>query len=70
MFYKRLSSLLSEKRNEDLSSVTAWVHTKIRFALLRSALMCVRGTRHRCYKPNLKDVDMDLEMRDSTIREE
>ena len=54
----RLSSLLSEKRNED---------TKIRFALLRSALMCVRGTRHRYYKPNLKDVDMDLEMRDSAI---
>ena len=43
MFYKRLSSLLSEKRNEDLSSVTAWVRTKIRFALLRSALMCVHG---------------------------
>ena len=70
MFYKRLSSLLSEKRNEDLSSVTAWVRTKIRFALLRSALVCVRGTRHRYYKPNLKDVDMDLEMRDSAIREE
>lgn len=70
MFYKRLSSLLAEKRNEDLSSVTAWVRTKIRFALLRSALMCLRGTRHRYYKPNLKDVDMDLEMRDSAIREE
>jgi hypothetical protein len=32
MFYKRLSSLLSEKRKEDLLSVNAWVRTKIRFA--------------------------------------
>ena len=70
MFFKRLSSMLSEKRNEDLASVTTWVRTRIRFALLRSALMCMRGTRHRYYKPDLKETDMEIDIRESAIRSE
>ena len=59
---KWLSSMLSEKRNEDLASVTTWVRTIIRFALLRSALMCMRGTRHRYYKPDFKETDMEIDI--------
>ena len=70
LFYKRLSSMLSEKRNEDLATVTTWVRTKMRFALLRSALMCMRGTRHRYYKPDVKEVDMEIDLRETHIREE
>ena len=39
-FFKRLASLLSEKRNENLAAVSTWVRTRISFALLRSALVC------------------------------
>ena len=70
LFYKRLSSMLSEKRNEDLATVATWVRTKMRFALLRSALMCMRGTRHRYYKPDLKETDMEIDIRETAIREE
>ena len=70
MFFKRLSSMLSEKRNEDLASVSTWVRTRMRFALLRSALTCMRGTRHRYYKPDLKQTDMEIDIRETAIREE
>ena len=66
----RDSPLYSLKR-ETLSSVTAWVRTKIRFTLLRSALMCVRGILGiDIISLTSKKVNMDLEMRDSAIREE
>ena len=68
IFYKRLSHLIAEKRNEKLSLVSTWVRTKISFALLRSALLCIRGTRSRYYKTILADTDMDVDMKESTIR--
>ena len=44
-FYNRLSTLLSEKRGEHKSQTTAYIRCKINFSLLRSALVCLRGTR-------------------------
>ena len=64
---KALIHALSEKRNKDLASVTTWVRTRIQFALLRSALMCMRGTRHRYYMPDLKETDMEIDIRESDI---
>ena len=44
-FYKRLSELLSDKRNEQFSITTSWVRRKVIFALLRSVILCLRGSR-------------------------
>ena len=44
-FYKRLASLLSEKRREAYSSTLGWIRTHLSFSLLRSAIMCIRGAR-------------------------
>jgi hypothetical protein len=44
-FYSRLSLLLSEKRKECQSLTTSWVRCRISFCLLRSALLCMRGSR-------------------------
>ena len=44
-FYKRLASLLSEKRREAYSSTLGWIRTHLSFSLLRSAIMCVRRAR-------------------------
>ena len=44
-FYSRLSQLLSEKRKENQSITTSWVRARISFSLLRSALLCMRGSR-------------------------
>ena len=45
VFFKRLASLLSEKRNETYSCVMGWLRCVVSFSLLRSSLVCLRGTR-------------------------
>ena len=45
VFMKRLASKLAEKREESYSATMAWLRCRICFALLRSAVMCLRGTR-------------------------
>ena len=66
-FFKRLSNLLAEKRDENVSLVTSWIRTKISFALLRSILLCVRGTRFRYYKYKFSDIDFETETKESFI---
>ena len=43
-FYNRLSNLLSEKRDIPPSVALNWIRTKISLALLKSCLLCLRGT--------------------------
>ena len=52
-FYKRLSELLSDKRDESIAITTTWVRRKINFALLSSVLLCLRGSRTPWSKDNL-----------------
>ena len=44
-FFKKLCQLISIKRKEKLSVVTYGIRYKISFALLRSCLLCTRGSR-------------------------
>ena len=68
-FYKQLTSLLADKRGQSFSSVSAWIRTKLSFALLRSALISVRGTRSRFYKPSVANADIDIDLVESSIRQ-
>ena len=68
VFYKRLASLIADKRNEKQSAVSSWIRTKISFALLRSALLCIRGSRHRYYRPVIAESDIVLDNHESKIR--
>ena len=45
MFVKKLSQLISINRKEELSVATYGIRSKISFALLRSSLMCIRGSQ-------------------------
>ena len=47
--HKRLARLIAEKRKEDYPSVIRYIRTKVRFVLLRSTLMSLRGTRGKAY---------------------
>ena len=67
-FFKRLCGLIAEKRGVSVASISSWVRTRISFALLRSALMCVRGTRHRYYKWNIKDADIECQLSEANIK--
>ena len=46
-FYKRLASLLADKRNGAYSAVMGWLRCVLSVILMRSAIRCVRGTRKR-----------------------
>ena len=43
--YKRLASLLANKRDQPYSVVLAWLRCHLSFSLLRSAITCLRGAR-------------------------
>ena len=45
VFFKRLASLLSIKREEPYSTVMRWLRCRLSFSLVRSALLCIRGSR-------------------------
>ena len=56
--YKRLASLLAEKRDQPYNLVLAWLRCRPSFSLLRSAITCIRGSRS-LYKRNIY-TDLDV----------
>ena len=46
-FYSRLVTLLLLKSGIEKSKVTSWIRSKVNFALLRSMLLCLRGSRQK-----------------------
>ena len=44
-YHKRLAQLIAKKRNEDYHRVISHIRTRIRFSLLRSVLVALRGER-------------------------
>ena len=58
--YKRLASLIATKREQPYSVVMGWLQCCLSFSLLRSAIMCLRGSRSRQgFVPNM-DLALDL----------
>ena len=61
-YHKRLAELISRKRNEEYHQVIAHIRTRVRFSLLRSVLVAVRGERgkrQQTSKP-LSDVSFNM----------
>ena len=58
MFLKRLCTLLAEKGDKSYGEVMSYVRCRLSFALLRSAIMCIRGSRSAYHRPvnTLRDV--------------
>ena len=62
IFNKRIAELIAEKKNERYASVMNHIRTRLRFALLRSVLIAVRGERGKAKinDENLYDVSFNL----------
>ena len=58
-FYSRLTEMIAEKRNISLSIATAFIRIKLSFSLLRSMLLCIRGSRS-LKREIIIDNDMEL----------
>ena len=44
-FLSQLANKLAAKQNESYNTVIAWIRTKLSYEILRSAALCVRGSR-------------------------
>ena len=69
MFFTRLSEMIAEKRNISVSSAMNFVRTKISFSLLRSALLCLRGSRTLRKVESIAEIDISLVNSAALIRE-
>ena len=49
-YHKRIAELISIKRNEPYPSVIEYIRTRLRFCLLKSVLMSLRGVRGKVVK--------------------
>ena len=61
-YHSRLAELLSAKKQESYATTISWVRAKLSFAILRSALLCLRGSRiPRRRNLDIKDSDLEIE---------
>ena len=60
-FHKRVAELLSAKRGEDYPQIMNHLRTRIRFLILKSTLIAVRGIRGKQRKEApMSDISLNL----------
>ena len=67
-YHSRLAELISIKKGEDYAKTLTWIRGKVSFSILRSALLCLRGSRsNRKRTNNVKD-NVDVELARSNVK--
>ena len=59
-YHKRLASLLANKRGNSYSDTAAYIRRKLRFSILRTTLMAVRGYRGTMVRKDHANSDINL----------
>ena len=69
-YHSRLAELVSTNKGESYATTMSCIRAGVSFALLRSELLCLRGSRatRRIYLALLSDIDFDIEKGDANIR--
>ena len=61
-YHSRLAELISTKKQENYATTMSWIRTKVSFAILRTALVCLRGTRSRQgRRANVQENDLEID---------
>ena len=62
-YHCRLAELISTKKGEPYAATISWIRTKVSFAILRGALLCLRGSRtpRRRQFTNIRNNDLELD---------
>ena len=58
-FYKQLAEKLADKQDMDLSTVTNYIRTVINFSLIKSTVLCIRGSR-RINRPSDQGTELPI----------
>ena len=61
-FHSHLTELLALKKGDDYATTISWIRAKVSLAILRSALLCLRGTRGKRRAANISDIDTFLRL--------
>ena len=64
--YKRLANLLCDKLDLSYGEVMGWIRCKLSFALVRSAIMCIRGARSRLHSP-ISEAPVDVQIAEARL---
>ena len=59
-YHSRLAELIANKKGESYSSAISWIRAKVPFAIVRSAILCLRGSRLRRRQLDFVDSDHRL----------
>ena len=59
-FYKHLSELIAEKRDEPYYKIANYIRTRMSFSLIRVAIICIRGWRGKPKEDYSKIVELDI----------
>lgn len=65
IFLKRLASMLAERRDISYAEAVHWLRCRLAFSLLRSAVLCLRGSRMRDHRQDLSNIEPALALRES-----
>ena len=68
MYHSLLSQLIAIKKGEQYAKTISWIRTRTSFALLRSALVFLRGFRTRRVPCDIKNVDINVEVIEGAIQ--
>ena len=64
-YHSRLAELIAIKKGEDYIKTISWIRARTSFVLLRSALICLRGTRSTVRKSwDFRSTDIEIENTD------
>ena len=67
-FHSRLAELIANKKGEHYSRTISWIRARTSFALLRSGLICLRGSRTiQRRKMDLTNADIDIQNSEAAI---
>ena len=60
VFYKRLANLLAVKRGSSYALTMTWLRIRLAFEMIKSATMCIRGSRSTSYKATTNNENIEL----------
>ena len=67
-YHTRLAELIAIKKGEDYAKTISWIRARISFALVRSALIWLRGTRTTVRKSwDFRNTDIEIENTEGAI---
>ena len=60
-YHSRLAELIANKKGESYSSAISWIRAKVSFAIVLSAILCLRDSRSRRRQLHFVDSDLQIE---------